>query len=42
VPAARRFITGWSGQRLAKEGVPHVPFGAWPEITAHLLDADSP
>ncbi len=38
VPPERRFITGWLGRKLVKEGVPHVPFGVWPEIAEHLLD----
>jgi HAD superfamily phosphoserine phosphatase-like hydrolase len=42
VPPERRFITGWLGRRLVKEEVPHVPFGVWPEIAAHLLDENSP
>ena len=37
VPPERRFITGWLGRKFAKEGVPHVALGEWPEIADHLL-----
>lgn len=37
VPPERRFVTGWLQRKMAREGVPHVPFAAWPEIAEHLL-----
>ena len=38
VPPRRRFLTGWLARRCGREGVPHAPVAAWPEIADRLLD----
>jgi len=40
VPPSRRFVTGRLARQFVQEEVAHMAFAEWPEIAAHLLEAD--